>query len=57
MNNKTYWDYQDEVERCTYCDEIIVDSFHVCDYETNIADDKNYSERLAYGFYLLDMED
>ncbi len=54
--NETYWDYQNKVERCTYCDKIIVDSFHYCDDETNIADEKSYSDRLAYGFKLLDME-
>ncbi len=52
MNN-TYWDFEYEVERCTYCDNVIVDSCHECEEP---LDENNYSDRLTRGFEMLDME-
>ncbi len=53
--NDTYWDDMYDVERCSLCDKIIVDSFHDCKDEVEGEDD--YSKRLKYGFDLLDMGD
>ncbi len=42
-------------EYCTVCKKLILDTCHVCDEEE--LEEENYSDRLAYGFKLLDMED
>ncbi len=52
--SSTYWDFEYEVERCSNCDKIIVDSWHECGEEP--LDENNYSDRLTRGFEMLDME-
>ncbi len=49
---KTYWDYDKQVERCEFCNEIILDDIHECK-----EDKENYSATLEFGFDLLKMED
>ena len=53
MNN-TYWDFEYEVERCTYCDEIMLDEH--CHCQEDSSDDNSYNSRLKRGFEMLDME-
>ncbi len=51
----TYWDYDGEVERCSYCHDVITDTSH--DQCKEKLSEYNYSDRLTYGFKLLDMEE
>ncbi len=50
----SYWDFDHNLERCSYCNEVIVDSWHNCEKP---VDENNYSDRLTKGFEMLDMED
>ncbi len=50
---KTYWDYDEQVERCVVCNKIILDVSHECEEP---YDEENYSSKLKFGFDLLDME-
>ena len=49
---------ESEIERCENCGEFILDLSHDCGgvVEGN-SKDKNYSDKLEYGFDLLNMED
>ncbi len=51
--DETYWDFDNQVERCEKCNEIIFDNSHECEE----YDETSYSSKLEYGFDLLNMED
>ncbi len=48
--------YKNEREYCPICKKLIFDFSHDC-FEDKLEEKENYSDRLAYGFKLLDMED
>ncbi len=47
--------FEDELERCPRCKKLVLYPSHDCPVDD--LDEENYSDRLAYGFKLLDMED
>ncbi len=51
---KTYWDFDEQVEKCEFCDEIVLDSNHECKAP---HDEENYSSTLKFGFDLLKIGD
>lgn len=53
----TYWDYEDSVERCELCNIKIHSSLGCSCRKKEKIDENNYSDRLTFGFDLLDMED
>ncbi len=56
MNN-TYWDYEDKVERCDFCNSRIHSSLGCGCVKKEKIDEDNYSDRLTEGFNLSNMED
>ncbi len=42
-------------EYCPICKELVIDNSHDCPEEE--LEEENYSDRLTYGFKLLNMED
>ncbi len=47
--------YNDELEYCPICKKVVLHVGHDCPVDD--LDEDNYSDRLTYGFKLLDMED